>query len=470
MAVRTTDWSGIERAIAGEVIRPGSPRWDAARRPALARFRDAWPAAVVRCAAAEDVAAVIAFAREAGLPLAVRSGGHCFAGHSSTDGIVVDVGPMDAVAVGGGIATIGAGARLGAVYDALDAHGLAIPAGCGPRVGIAGLALGGGLGILGRLHGLLSDSLRGARVVLADGRVVDCDAEREPDLFWALRGAGAGGFGVVTELRFATLAAPWATRLRADWPAARAAAVADAWQRWSPDAPDALAASLLVTAPADPAASVTVTVAGAYIGPEDGAAGLLDDLAARVGAPPAARHLVHASFRATKRALSGDGAPDPLERDHVESRSEFFAAPLPAEASAALVAHLARDRRRGEARELDFGPFGGAYTRVPADATAFVHRDARFILKHAVAVGADADPAARDAGRAWLEGSFAISHPHGTGGVYPNFPEAGLENWPHAYYGANRERLAAIRERYDPDDVFRAAQSIRRSAIGRPLG
>ena len=112
------------------------------------------------------------------------------------------------MAVAGGVATIGAGARLGAVYDALDAHGLAIPAGCGPRVGVAGLTLGGGLGILGRSHGLLADSLVGARVVLADGRVVDCDGEREADLFWALRGAGAAGFGVVTELRFATVPAP----------------------------------------------------------------------------------------------------------------------------------------------------------------------------------------------------------------------------------------------------------------------
>src|SRR5262249_57014888 len=117
-------------------------------------------------------------------------GGHCFAGGSSTDGIVVDVGPLDGVTVEDGVATIGAGARLGAVYDALDAHGVTIPAGCGPGVVIAGLTLGGGLGILGRAHGLTCDSLLAARVVRFDGSVVECDGEREPELFWALRGAG----------------------------------------------------------------------------------------------------------------------------------------------------------------------------------------------------------------------------------------------------------------------------------------
>jgi FAD/FMN-containing dehydrogenase len=202
MTITVPDWRVLREEIAGDVVLPGSPAYDAARRPALARFRDVHPRAVVRCATAADVAETIAFARRAGIAIAVRSGGHCFAGLSSGDGIVLDVGPMHAVAVEDGAATIDAGARLGAIYDALDAHGVTIPAGCGPRVGIAGLTLGGGLGILGRRHGLLCDSLLEAEVVLADGRVVDCDAERRADLFWALRGAGAAGFGVVTSLRF----------------------------------------------------------------------------------------------------------------------------------------------------------------------------------------------------------------------------------------------------------------------------
>ncbi len=129
------------------------------------------------CASAADVAGAIAAAREEGLPLAVRSGGHDFAGRSSTEGVLIDVSPLDAVEVVDGGARIGAGALLGDVYDALEVHGVTLPAGCGTTVGIAGLTLGGGLGILGRLHGLLSDSLRGAQVVLADGRVVEADED-----------------------------------------------------------------------------------------------------------------------------------------------------------------------------------------------------------------------------------------------------------------------------------------------------
>jgi FAD/FMN-containing dehydrogenase len=147
------------------------PGYESARKPATARFHDVLPQAVVRCVTPADVSETISFARRAGLRIAARSGGHCFAGRSSTEGIVVDVSPMRTVSVSGGVATVGAGARLDDVYDALDSHGLTIPAGCGPSVGIADLTLGGGLGILGRKHGLTSDNLIRAQVVLADGRL-----------------------------------------------------------------------------------------------------------------------------------------------------------------------------------------------------------------------------------------------------------------------------------------------------------
>jgi len=156
------DWDALQSAIAGEVVLPESPGYDAARKPTIARFHDARPQAIVLCETAEDVSGAILFARRSGLETASRSGGHCFAGRSSTRGVVLDVSPMRSVSVSGGVATVGAGARLGGVYDALDGHGLTIPAGCGPDVGIAGLTLGGGLGILGRKYGLTSDSLLAA--------------------------------------------------------------------------------------------------------------------------------------------------------------------------------------------------------------------------------------------------------------------------------------------------------------------
>jgi hypothetical protein len=168
------------------------------------------------------------------LRTATRSGGHCFAGHSSTDGIVIDVTPMKTVSVAGDNATIGAGACLGDVYRSLRQHDRTIPAGSCPSVGIAGLTLGGGLGILGRKYGATSDHLLGAQVVLADGRIVDCDDAHERDLSWPLRGAGAGNFGVVTSLVFRTIPASSATNFHLTWAYRHAAAVIEAGDRCRP--------------------------------------------------------------------------------------------------------------------------------------------------------------------------------------------------------------------------------------------
>ena len=447
--------AALQRAIAGEVVLPDSPHYEQARKPPIVRFQDVRPQAVVLCRNPGDVAETLAVARVTGLDTAIRSGGHCFAGRSSTSGIVIDVSPMRSVSVSRGIATIGAGARLGEVYDTLGEHGRTIAAGCGPTVGIAGLVLGGGLGILGRRHGLTSDRLVAAEVVLADGRVVECDSQRHDDLFWALRGAGAASFGVVTSLELRTLPSPTATSFHVAWPVAGAAAVVDAWQDWAPDSPDEIAASLLVVASGDPDRPPAVTVFGAMLGTAADAAELLGALVERSGASPASSALTQMSYPETKRYLSENGPGDDQE-GALYSRSEFFRRPLPAETIAALVGHLAADRVPGESRELDFTPWGGAYNRVAADATAFPHRSERFLLKHAVVVEPGAPEAERSA-RSWLARSWELVHPYGSGGVYPNFPDPDLEDPGRAYYGVNYDRLVRVKARYDPAAFFRLA-------------
>ena len=170
MARATPDWNALQGEISGDVILPESPDYESARKSAIARFHDVRPQAVVSCETSEDISETISFARRTGLRTATRSGGHCFAGRSSTTGVIVDVSPMRTVSVSDGVATVGAGASLGEVYDALDEQGLTIPAGCGPTVGISGLTLGGGLGILGRKHSLTSDHLLRALPTPAHGR------------------------------------------------------------------------------------------------------------------------------------------------------------------------------------------------------------------------------------------------------------------------------------------------------------
>jgi FAD/FMN-containing dehydrogenase len=456
-----SDWAGLHEAIAGEVIRPGSPGYELARRPAIARFHDTRPRAVVCCRVPADVAETIAFARRHQIPAAARSGGHSFAGRSSTVGVVIDVTPMGSVSAGGGVATAGGGTRLGAFYDTLAGQHLTVAGGCGPTVGVAGLTLGGGLGILGRAHGLTCDQLLAAQVVLADGRVADCDDHRDPELFWALRGAGGGNFGVVTSLTFRTVSAPAATGFHLTWPHRDAASVVQAWQAWAPAAPGELAASLLLTAAGEAGHPPAVHVFGALVGTESAATALLDALAVRAGADPDSSFAQHLPYHETKRYLTrlGDqmrepAAGQPAAAGHDFSKSEFFARRLPGDAIAALVAGLGRQRPAGQSRELDFTPWAGAYNRPAADATAFPHRDALFLLKQTVSVDPGADAAGREEARRWLDGSWATVHPFGTGGVYPNFPDPELADEASAYYGVNLARLRRVKASYDPDGFF----------------
>ncbi|WP_327001728.1 FAD-binding oxidoreductase [Dactylosporangium sp. NBC_01737] len=446
--VTTADWAALAR-VAGEVLLPHSAGYEAARRPVDPRFHHVRPRAVVRCATPAAVAETIAFVRRAGLPAVLRGGGHDFAGRSTTTGVVIDTTPLHAVTVGDGVARVGAGANLAQVYAALAGSGRTIPAGCGPGVGIAGLTLGGGLGVLGRLHGLTSDRLRAAEVVLADGRVVTCDERTHAELFWALRG-GTGRFGAVTALTFATVPAPEMVSFRLTWPYHRAAAVVEAWQAWAPSGPDELAASLHLTVPADPAAPPGAAVVGTMAGPPSAAAAVLGDCIARVGVAPASDERRAASFHETKRLLAGDG-PDRAGA-YTLRRSGFVAEPLPRSAIVALTGHLAGSRRPGQSRMLDLMPMGGAYNRVPADATAFVHRGERFLLQHLTT----ADPRDAPTARRWLDDSHRLAAEWRSGGVYQNFPDPDLPDAAAAYFGANVHRLRQVKSAYDPDGCFGA--------------
>jgi FAD/FMN-containing dehydrogenase len=451
--------------VGGEVLVAGSTEYESARRSQIARFDGVRPHAVVRCRRPEDVAQALGFAQE-GLHVALRSGGHCFAGRSSTTGIVIDVSGMDEVSVSDGTVAVGAGARLADVYDALAANDCTIAAGCGPTVGIAGLTLGGGLGILGRTHGLTADQLVAARAVLADGRIVDCDEHRHEDLFWALQGAGGGQFAAVTQLVLRTLPAPHATGFHLAWPWTVGAAVVGAWQAWAPHAPNAIAASLLVRASTDSDVAPTVTVLGAVLDQEAAARAALDEFVAEVGAPPIKANYAPGPYPEIKRYLaeydvsSGERRAVEREPGHSYSKSEFFRRELPADVIAELLAGFADGRRQREARVLDFTPWAGAYNRVPADATAFAHRDERFLLKQEVVVDAGASEAERQAARDWLSRSWALAHAWGSGGVYPNFPDPDLDDWGRAYHGANLDRLRRVKATYDPENVFRFDQSI----------
>jgi hypothetical protein len=469
MAGSGPDWDGLERGLSGQLALPGSEAYERARPPFVAGFDALQPQAVVRCAAPEDVAQALAFARRHGLPVAVRSGGHCRAGYSSTRGMVIDVTPMRTVTVAGKVASVGAGARLGELYERLMEHGLTIPAGTCPSVGISGLTLGGGHGILGRAYGLTLDHLLGAQVVLADGRVADCDNHHHGDLFWAVRGAGAGNFGVVTSLTFRTRPAPASmANFHLAWPHHQATAVIAAWQQWAPNGPGELAADLVLTATGDLDAEPAVEVYGAVLGTRHAADGLLDDLIAMVGSDPLSRACAALSYRDTVRYQAAPGDADgqaasalhgqPSRQRHRFSKSEFFDQPLPGQAIAALAENLASGRVPGQERIVEFAPWGGTYNRPPPQATAFAHRSQHFLLEHEIFIGPPAPAAAQRTAHQWVTRSWATVHPWGSRRVYPNFPDPGLQDPGRAYYHDNYPRLLQIKASYDPGAAFGSLQ------------
>ncbi len=461
-------WAALSESIAGEVILPDAGP-DRVPRPFNLRFADVVPQAVVRCAGPDDVAETIRFVRRHGMGFAARCGGHCFGGRSTARGVLIDLSPMGSVSLSGDVATVGGGALSGRVYEALEGHGRVVPAGTCPSVGMAGVTLGGGLGILGRKYGVTSDSLLGAQVVLADGRILDVDGRRNEDLFWALRGAGAGNFCVATSLVFQTVPAPTVTNAHLTWPLSQAARVIEAWQGWAPDGPDELAASLKLTTSGGQEATRSVDVYAAFQGGDSDLTMLLADLVDRARSDPGSSFVRTMSFPETRRfwanlgvdgAWTGDiGVAEPPHA-YLIAKSEFFARSLPAEAIEALLAVSAQGWTLGEERELDFMPWGGAYNRVRSDATAFVHRGERFLLKHAAVVPSEASALKRQAAGAWVRRSWGSVRPWGSGRVFQNFVDLDLKDWPAAYYGENYERLLHIKARYDPDDVFRSAQSI----------
>ena len=431
----------LRETLDGELLMEGDVGYDDARRPAGAPHRDVHPLAVIRCRSVDDVVRSVRAAAEVGAHLAPRGGGHCFIGSSSTDGVVLDMSGLAGIEVAhDGTAAIGAGARLGGVYSALQAHGRTLPAGCGRTVGIAGLTLGGGIGLLGRAHGLTCDSLVSAVVVLPGGRVVQCDETHEPELFWALRGAGGGRFGVIASLVFSTLAEPEAIPIDIELPEADLPALVVAWQVRAPDAPPGLTVDLTVESSP---AGVTARLFGASLLPASDTFEHLRTLLATAGCADVRESplAAPARFHRLKQSLAERDADD---GSAVRIRSEFFATRMSHGLIVDLLDALAHPSQTS--RRLTFTAMGGAYDRTPPEATAFAHRGQRFLLEHVGDVGDDD----------WIDDSWSIAHAEGSGRVYPNFPDAALADPATAYHAQNAERIAEAEAAYDPHGLFRS--------------
>jgi FAD/FMN-containing dehydrogenase len=447
----------LREAVRGEIVTPNDDGYAEASRIWNGAHDGRRPALVVRCSGAADVIAALGFARSNDLPVAVRGGGHSVAGFSTCDdGVVIDLSPMRSVRVDPGAlrATVGGGAVWGDVDHETQAHGLATTGGLVSTTGVAGFTLGGGIGWTMRSFGLACDNLAAADVVTADGRLVHASETENADLLWGLRGGG-GNFGVVTQ--FELTLHPLGPMVYAGpifYPADAAGELLRTFRRWAGDAPDEITALVdLTTAPPLPVipeewhGKKVAAFIAASTGPVEEGEALVRDL--RDVAEPIADLLGPMPYQMIQTLI------DPLWGTGIHS---YFKATNLARLDDELVdrlceVHLAAP---GPQCEIHVHQMGGAVGRGAAGATAFAERSMPFVLN---AVTGWHDPDAGAAHRDWAREAVAAASDASTGRAYVNFL-GDTDQARTAYGDETYARLVALKNDYDPTNVFRLNQNI----------
>jgi FAD binding domain/Berberine and berberine like len=468
------DWTALRGMLSTHrLLRPGQAGYGRASELFSPQFDSLRPAGVAYCKTDADVAACLSFVTKFKLAVRMRSGGHSYGGWSSvTNGLVIDVSEMNSMKFGSGTVTVGAGTDLINFYQGLAAKGRAVPGGSCPTVGIAGLTLGGGVGVLSRNYGLTSDNLRSLRVVTADGVSRTCNPSTNEPLYWASRGGGGGNFGVTTSFTFGTHNLTSLVLFFLHWPWSHASRVVSAWQSWAPHEPDALWSNLHLSA--NFGGGPSVSVGGTFVGSVAGARAQLDKLYHLVGTAPSSASVTEQSYLSAMRLEAGcanvsvhacDTSPGgSLPRVPFFAKSDFFAKPLDKAGISAVLGGIERLRHiRGAARgsgSIAFDALGGAVNRVAPDATAFVHRNSLFLAQYYTSWRSPGSASGRRNQHNWITSYYKSVHPHASGQAYQNYIDPSLANWRQAYYGANYTMLSEVKATYDPHDLFKFPQAI----------
>ena len=448
----------LKAGIKGEILLPSDGAYQDARKIWNAMI-DKRPAVIARCATTSDVVRGVNFARDNGLLLAVRGGGHNIAGNAMCDdGLVIDLSKMKAARVDPAErrVTIEGGATLADLDAATQAHGLATPVGINSTTGIAGLTLGGGFGWLSRKYGMTVDNLESAEVVTAAGEVVRASATEHPDLYWALRGGG-GNFGVVTRFEFRLHpVGPDVLSGLIVYPISEAKSVLQQYREFLAKAPDELSVwTVLRKAPPLPFLPETVhgkgiiALALIYTGDPKKGEPLIKPL--RKFGTPLGEHVGVQPYVAWQQAF------DPLltagARNYWKSHNFSTLKDGLLDAVIAYVGKLPSPQC-----EIFFGAIGGATTRPAPDSAAYAHRDAKFVMN---VHGRWEDPADDKLCIGWARDYFNASAPFASGGVYVNFLTADEGDRVRSAYGPNYDRLAQVKRKYDPDNLFCTNQNIK---------
>ena len=467
------DWATLSASLTGTLLQPSDSGYAAAGHLYNALYVPN-AAAVAQCESATDVQRCLAFAREHDVEVTAHSGGHSYGGYSSCPGLVIDVSRLNSISVGGASSasgntavTVGAGSKLIDVYAGLAAQGLLLPGGSCPTVGIAGLALGGGIGVFSRAYGLTCDQTASVEMVTADGVLRHCEPTQNEDLYWACRGGGGGNFGVVTSFGFSAHPIPRAiTLFTLEWPWEAADNVLDAWIRWIPSTPDELWANCQLFA-SGTVGSGLVKVTGVFVGSVSACTSALSPLTTAVAAGTTYRFVGPENYLTATMIEAGcEGMPvaqcaAPAESPFV-AKSSYVGGPLPESSVTAILSALSSlpSSLPGAGGGVVFDGYGGAINQVAASDTAFVHRNAVSCAQYSITY-ANTSPSQNEisAASTWLQDLHQAFEPV-TQGSYQNYIDPTLADWQEAYYGSNLPRLRQVKRKHDPDNVFHFAQSI----------
>lgn len=437
----------LGRSLDGEVLLPGTEEFLAHPPVRAANFDAATPRAIVVPRSEHDIRSVVAFARRLDLQVAARSSGHSAGGLSTGVGLVIDMSRFDAISLEGNRVTVGGGCRTGAVASYLAARGRALPMGTCPSVGIAGLTLGGGFGHLGRRYGLTLDRLVEARLVTAAGELAMPSEKSHPDLFWALRGAGSVGLGVITAMTFETVPLEPQTLFVLTWPAEAVAVAMAKWMEYADGGSRDVMMELVLDAPSDPAEAPYVMIVGSLIGNVLDVDGTCRDLTDAIGPPATSqvwRHLLGDRLVARLDALMDPAAPATPARQYRAMRSGVLRQPLDGAAIEKMAAKWLAPRPAGQQRTIEFAPWAGAYNDIGPEATAFPHRDALFVAQCAAMISPASGYDKRVMAEDWTRECASIVSVHSLG-VYANFPEPEHPAIAEACFRGNAQRVLSIK-------------------------
>ena len=434
-------------SLEGRVLTPDDAGYDTARK-VFNGLIDRRPALIARVAGTADVVSAVNYARENGIPLAVRGGGHNVAGNAVCDGgLVIDFSDLHEVRGDADART--AKAQGGATwYDfdqATQAHRLATTGGLVSMTGIAGFTLGGGIGWLVRKHGLTCDNLIGAEVVTADGKVVQTSETENPDLLWGLRGGG-GNFGVVTSFEFRLHPLGRILGGLVAHPRDRARDVFRFFRAYGSEAPDEL--TLVAVFMTTPEGHPAVGIGACYSGPTEEAERVIKPL--REFGPPMVDRMAVMPYTVLQ-SMMDMSAPS----GYLNYWKADFMADLSDRAIDLLIDQA--NAMRSPLSQIHIHQLGGAMGRVSPEATAFPRRDAGFVYN---LLGLWKDPTENEVHTSWAKGAFEALRPVSIGGAYVNFLGDDGQERVRAAYGPNYERLAGLKKRYDPTNLFQLNQNI----------